>query len=195
MKKQIRKSATERRREIALTALRIIDEQGLVSLSTSTLAKELGLSTGAPFKHFASWEEIYREMAKIGLDRFEETFPDKSLPGFVRLFELSKNRIKTLQSTPGLIWLFRSEQAYLTIPEDSVTALKGMAKRSKRYILNAIEDSVIEGCMRNDIDPQEVLVIVMGTIHALSSMPGIHKLKKEKSPDKVLKTLKTLLAL
>lgn len=178
---------------MALTALRIIEEQGITSLSTATLAEALGLSTGAPFKHFASWKDIYREMANVGLEIIEETFPDNSLTGIEQLFGLMKNRIDALQSIPGLTWLLRSEQAYLTLPEDSVEALQNIAKRSQKYLLAAIKKSIAEGGIRDDIAPQDVLVIAMGTIHALSGLPSLRQQKKKKSPDKVLKTLKLLL--
>lgn len=179
---------------MALMALRIIDEQGLTSLSTASLAEALGLSSGAPFKHFASWEDIYREMVHVGLERIDQTFPDADLGGMDRLFGLMRNRIEAIQSIPGLTWLLRSEQAYLTLPADSVVALQEMSKRSKTFLLDAIKQGMDVGEIRNDIPPQEMLVIVMGTIHALSGMPRVRNPNKKESPDRVLQALRTLLA-
>ena len=56
-----RKPAAVRREEIARAVLRIIGERGLTSLTTSNLAAEVGLTTGALYRHFASREEILRE--------------------------------------------------------------------------------------------------------------------------------------
>jgi len=192
MIEKTRKSSEQRRYEMAMAALRIIDEQGVKALSTATLVKAMGLSPGAPFKHFTSWRDIYGEMATVGIALIEETFPQDEPAGVKQLLSLMKNRINALHATPGLTWLLRSEQAYLTLPAESVIALQEMAKRSKGYLLAAIKNGVASGEIRNDIAPKELLIIVTGTIHALSGMPALGK-KKKQSPDKVLKAINLLL--
>ena len=135
-----RKPAPERRREIALAVLRIIGERGLTSLTTATLADEVGVTTGALFRHFASLDEILRETVRHGVEKMEETFPDASLPPLERLLGLARNRVELLRSDSGLEWLLRSEQAYLTLPDEAVASLKALVRRSRRYLLDAIRE-------------------------------------------------------
>ena len=68
---RVRKPAAERRQEITLAVLRIIGERGLTSLTTATLAEEVGVTTGALFRHFASFDEILRETVRHGIRRME----------------------------------------------------------------------------------------------------------------------------
>jgi hypothetical protein len=79
------------------------------------------------------------------------------------------------ESSPGLAWLLRSEQAYLILPKDSVNALQIIAKQSKQYILDLLEEGIELGIIRNDIDPQILLIPIIGTIHTMIGISGIRK--------------------
>lgn len=171
----MRKPSAERRQEIVGAVLRIIGERGLTSLTTATLAEEVGVTTGALFRHFASLDEILRETVRLGIERMDETFPDPALPPLERLMELARNRVRVLRSDPGLAWLLGSEQAYLTLPDDAVKALRALVKRSRRYLLQALREGATQGSIRDDIEPEVLLVPVMGTIHTLAGMPGVHR--------------------
>jgi AcrR family transcriptional regulator len=173
---QVRKTGIERRQEIALASLKIIGERGLTSLTTASLAEEVGVTTGALFRHFASLNDILRESVRHAVERMEETFPEDTLGPLERLMMLARNRVSVLRSSPGLAWLLRSEQAYLTLPDDAVDALRALVRRSRKYLLDAIRQGAALGAIRDDIEPEVLLVPIMGTIHALAGMPGAHNL-------------------
>ncbi|MBZ0138116.1 MAG: TetR/AcrR family transcriptional regulator [Planctomycetes bacterium] len=170
-----RKPTAQRRDEIVLAVLRIIGEQGLTSLSTTTLAEEVGVTTGALFRHFPSREAILEGTVDYALTRIDETFPDETLPPLERLRELAARRVRLLGANPGLSWLLRSEQAYLTLPPECAAHLRDAVRRSKRFLLDAIREGAARGDIRDDIEPEVLLVPVMGTIHALIGMPGVHR--------------------
>lgn len=67
---------TPKRLEIADAALKIIGTQGISALTTATLAAELGVSVGAPFRHFANREEILEAVAIRVEELILETIPD-----------------------------------------------------------------------------------------------------------------------
>lgn len=197
MATRIRLPAARRREQIVKAVLRIIGERGLTSLSTSTLAREVGVTTGALFRHFKNLDEILLGVVEYALLRIEETFPDESLGPRERLFQLARNRVRLLRKDPGLSWVLRSEQAYLTLPEDAVRRLRDLVGRSKRYLLEALRDGAERGSIRNDIEPEILLVLVMGTIHTLAGMPGVHRLSRGEQgldEEKVLLALERVLA-
>ena len=192
---QTRKPTAERRKEIAESVLRIIGERGLTSLTTTTIAAEVGLTSGALFRHFASRDEMLTEAVRFGLARIEDTFPDDSLPPIDRLLELARRRIRVLGSDAGLAWLFRSEQAFLVLPVEAVTLLREIVGRSSRYVLEALREGAARGMIRRDIEPEVLLVPVMGTIHALIGAQGARKLStgRAQDPEPVLAALVLLL--
>lgn len=174
MKNTSRKSSAVRREEIAVAALRIIGERGLASLTTATLAAEVGVTPGALFRHFDSREAMLNEAARFALARIESTFPDPALPPRERLFALAENRVRIVGRDPGVAWVLRSEQASLSLPAEAVGQLQDLVKRSKRFVLTALRDGAADGTFRTDIEPEILFVPVMGTIHALIGMAGIH---------------------
>ena len=192
MKIQTRKNTVERKKEIVDAVLRIIGERGLTSLSTKTIAEEVGVTTGALFRHFPSLQEILRAVTRFAILRIEETFPDESMAPLERIKLLAINRIMLLNSCNGLAWLLKSEQAFLTLPEDSVESLRSIMKRSKSFILKSINDGISEGSIRNDIDPEVLIVPIMGTIHSMIVLPGMKNSSHKKQLTEINKVLNGL---
>lgn len=170
-----RKKSPERKRQIAEAVLRLIGEQGLATLSTSTIAAEVGVTPGALFRHFATVDAMLAETVSVALERIEGTFPDPTLPALPYLRELARRRIELLGGDPGLAWLLRSEQAYLTLPEEAVERLKGIVHRSKSTILEQIEVGIADGSIRSDLAPSTLRTVFVGTVHALIGAAGVRK--------------------
>ena len=193
----VRKTSAERREEIAHAALRIIGEQGITSFTTTALAKEIGVTSGALFRHFASRDEILQEAVRYAAVKIEETFPDRSLPATVRLVQLARNRVRILGSEPGIVWLLRSEQAHLILPKGAIDLLDSLIKRSQQYLLDAIREGGRQGTIRDDIKPDILLVLVMGTIHTLLGIPGIRRpptRRRSPDPDLIISALMRMIA-
>lgn len=191
---QTRKPGAERRDEIVQAVLRIIGERGLTALSTSTLAEEIGVTTGALFRHFPTRDAMLKAAAEYAILRIEETFPEQGLPPLERLRQLARNRVRLLGGNPGLAWLVRSEQAYLVLPAESVALLRALVRRSRRFLVEALRDGMAQGQIRDDIAPEEIVVPVMGTIHALIGMPGAHQSRRKPAPERILGALLRMLA-
>jgi AcrR family transcriptional regulator len=191
-----RKPAAVRREEIVQAVLHIIGEHGLTSLTTSNLAAEVGLTTGALFRHFASQEEILREATRHAVARIETTFPDESLAPLERLLALARNRVRVLGADAGLAWFLRSEQAALALPEDAAFLLRDLVTRSKKYLLVTLREGVADGSIRGDIDPEVLLVPVLGTVHTLIGMSGVPQASSGRRPgvERVLEGLIRLLS-
>jgi AcrR family transcriptional regulator len=197
MQNTTRKSSAVRREEIAVAALRIIGERGIASLTTTVLAEEIGVTTGALFRHFASREAMLQEAAAYALARIEATFPEPSLPPLERLLALASNRVRIVGAEPGVAWVLRSEQAYLSLPAEAVAGLQELVKRSKQFVLTALRDGAADGTIRQDIAPEILFVPVMGTIHALIGLAGVHATAgrtRGSSAGRVLAALGMLLA-
>jgi AcrR family transcriptional regulator len=182
----------KRREQIARAALQIIGEQGLTSLSTATLAKQVELSSGGLFRHFESFAEILAEAAHIAVAMLEETFPDPDLPPLERIRTLALNRVKLLGGNPGVTWLLMSQQARLTLPPASVTELQAMVRRSRAFLRSAVEEGRAEGLIRSDLDSDALLVTILGTVHTLIGMQGVARGRRQNA-EAVMDTLLTML--
>ena len=106
---------------------------------------------------------------------------------------------KVLGSDAGLAWLFRSEQAFLVLPEEAThAASRDRGAVDDRYVLEALREGAGRGTIRRDIEPEVLLVPVMGTIHALIGAQGARKLStgragRARDPEPVLAALVRLI--
>lgn len=197
MATRTRKSGSERREETARAVLRILGEEGITALTTSALAAEVGLTSGALFRHFPSRDAMLDEAVDYALAKVEATFPDAAPAPLDRLLQLAENRIRVLGSDEGIAWLFRSEQVHHCLPPDAIRKLADIARRSKAFVLEALTEGAAQGSIRGDIAPEVLLVPVMGTIHALIGMEGIHDTairSGQVGPGQVLSALQCLLS-
>lgn len=175
MSMRVRKTGSERRREIASAVLRIIGREGVTALSTQRLADEVGVTTGALFRHYPSVDEMLLAAVETAAGRIEGTFPEIGLPPLERLRTMAERRVDLLRREPGIAWLLRSEQAYLALPKAAVGSLRALVKRSRQFLLDALVEGVRLGEVRGDIPPSALVVPVLGTIHALIGTAGAER--------------------
>jgi AcrR family transcriptional regulator len=198
VKQTQRKTSSIRKREIALAVLSLIGERGASALRAATIAERVGVTPGALFRHFKSVDEILAASVDMAIELVEETFPDPSLPAVERLEQMVLTRIAVIRSTPGLSWLLLSDQVFLTVPTDAVKRLRKLVKRSREFLLSALREGAADGSLRDDIEPRVMLVLLSGTVHALSGSGGAHgRVAKTSgsppSPQRVVETLLELL--
>jgi AcrR family transcriptional regulator len=74
-----RRSAEARRREIADAALCVIAAEGLGHFTALAIAREVGLTDGALFRHFPTKDAI----VDAAIDRFEELLFEGFCPGAI----------------------------------------------------------------------------------------------------------------
>lgn len=161
-----RKPRAVRREQIVGAVLRIISEEGIGSLTTTALARDIGVTSGALFRHFDTRDEILEETVRYVAEAVNRTFPDPSLPPAERLYRLATSRIEALTSQPGIGWFLHSDQAALSLPPAAVAHLGDCARRTHAFVLGALKDGVGVGSIRGDIPAEHLLVMFLGTIHA-----------------------------
>jgi AcrR family transcriptional regulator len=116
-----RKPTAARREEVALAALRLIGAQGLSALTTANLAAEVGLTTGALFRHFPSLEAILSAAvacaagrARTRSRRTRRLRPAAGSGGSARA---------AAGDEPGIAWMLRRAGA-LPLPAGAVAELR-----------------------------------------------------------------------
>ncbi len=120
------------------------------------------------------------------------TFPEPGLPPIERIRKLGLNRVELLGDNPGLTWLLMSQQAYLKLPPASVEQLEAVVTRSRQFLLSAVLDGVSDCSIRSDLEPGDLLVTILGTIHALIGMHGVAGGRK-RNVDEVMDSLLTMI--
>lgn len=187
---------TVKRTEIADAALRLIGNRGITELTMANLATELGVSPGAPFRHFKSRDEILEEVAHRVVELVGASFPDPGLPPLERLSQLFLARTEAIGRHAGLARLIFSDQFAKALPEAAAAQLHSLVKRTRTCLLDALEEAAARGEIRKDLPPEALLIPIMGTLQHLAfltALPAKGAGFKRPEPAQVLATLKALL--
>lgn len=189
-----RKKTEERQEEIADVALRIIGTRGLAALTVASLAKELGLSGGALYRHFASTDAILGAVAARAVELLSASLPEAGLPPLEWLERFVHTRSRTVAGHVGLARLIFSDQLAMALPDDALELLRGAVKTTGAAIARALTEAQARGEVRSDVDAADVVPIVMGTVQLLALQRGGMVMARAANPAKAWTTLRTLLA-
>lgn len=186
---------TAKRQEIAEAALQLIGRRGIAALTMASLAEELGVSPGAPFRHFASRDEILDAVARRVEELILATLPDPTLPPLERLERLFLARATTVGKHAGIARLVFSEQFSLALPRAAAGRLQGLVKRTRASVLEALEEAARTGAIRRDIPPDGLLTVVIGSLQHLVFLGAMApSIKQHPEAKEVFSVLVRLLA-
>jgi len=166
-----RKSHSERRTEIAETALCLAAEIGVGTVTTQAIADRMGVSQATVFRHFSSRDEVFREafvQAKKHMFISQNPiFEDKTTPGATRLKNLITAHLAVIdenRGVPALLFSDRLHQNDPVLKADIRTSMKGYAGR----ITDLIGEGIVDGSIKADVDPnvlgQAVVTMIQGLL-------------------------------
>jgi AcrR family transcriptional regulator len=189
-----RRSTEVRQAEIADAALRIIATRGIGALTVAALAKELGLTGGALYRHFESTDAILEAVAARAVAVLVETMPDPSLPPLEWLERFIESRASTVSGHTGLARLLFSDQLALALPPSALEHLRSVFKTTSMAMLRALAEGQARGQIRRDLEPMELVPIVMGSVQMLALSQAGTIMPRMTSAPKIWSTLHTLLS-
>lgn len=187
-----RKPADSRRREIADAALKVIADQGLGRFTSLAIAREVGVSDAALFRHFATKEAIVLAV----VDRVEEilfaAFPPAAADPLDRLGAFFRGRIAVIRENPGVARLMGSEQLAQAAPPEGVARLAEFRRRSQGFVRGCLDEAHRQGLLTAALDPEVAAVLVFGALLALAhGPPGARP--RPLLPERVWRALERLL--
>lgn len=159
-----RQPTEERRKQIAQAALKIIAERGLGKFTTSAIAREVGLTDGALFRHFQSKEEIVLAIIDYIEEKLFQGFPPQGKDPLERLGTLIRRRLDFLSENPFLVRLIFSEQLAQASGEQGVRKVREMQTRTIAFIRSSLEEAVKAGLIRDGLSVDDLTVIVFGAV-------------------------------
>jgi AcrR family transcriptional regulator len=163
-----RQSSEVRQVELTDAALRIIATRGIAALTTRALADQVGLSTGAIFRHFVSLDALLEAVAARVEALLEETYPPPDLPPLERLERFVEARSAAVGGQAGVLRLMLSEQFLLALPEAASERLAACVDRTRAFLAACLREGQAAGQVRADVPAEALAPIVMGTVQMLA---------------------------
>jgi AcrR family transcriptional regulator len=188
----VRKTGDSRRREIADAALKVIAGQGLARFTSKAIAREVGVSDAALFRHFARKEDIVLAV----IDRVEEIlfegFPPPDPDPIDRLGHFFQQRVAVIRDNPGVAQLVGSEQLAQAAPPRGVARVAEFRRRSQSFVRETLEEAHGLGMLAEGLEPAEACVLVLGPLLALAH-GGRAPPRSSQLPERVWKALERAL--
>lgn len=168
---EVRRSSEVRQVELTDAALRIIATKGISALTTRGLAAEVGLSSGAIFRHFASLDALLEAVVARVETVLDATYPPRTLPPAERLERFIEARSTAVGNNLGILRLVVSEQFLLALPKGGSKRLSACVESTRAFIVECLREGQASGAVRGDLPADTLAVIVMGTAQRLALSP------------------------
>ncbi|MBL8917241.1 MAG: TetR/AcrR family transcriptional regulator [Myxococcaceae bacterium] len=189
---ELRRASEERQVELTDAALRLVATKGIAALTTRSLAAEVGLSTGAIFRHFASLEALLEAVVARVEAVLDSTYPPADLPPIERLQRFILARSNAVGNQLGILRLVLSEQFRLALSKSGSDRLTGCVEKTRSFVLVCLRDGQFSGELRDDLPAETLAPIVMGTVQMLALSPSRPR-QREAETRAVLRSLLALL--
>lgn len=166
---RVRKTATDRRAEIARAALDVAFHVGPGQVSTGMIADRLGLTQPAIYKHFPRKQDIWLAVADhlsaliaLNIARAAAALvaPD------VRLRMLVMDHLEVVRDNPALPDIMVMRDAREAQDELRSRMQANMAKLRSGLVDN-VRAAVAQGIFREGLDPADAATLLLGIIQSL----------------------------
>ncbi len=165
---EARRSSEVRQVELTDAALHIIATEGISALTTRRLAEEVGLSTGAIFRHFPTLDALLDAVVARVESVLDATYPPEGLSARERLERFVDARSTAVGNQVGILRLVLSQQFLLALPESSSARLTACVEKTREFVSSCVREGQRTGELRDDIDASALGMIVMGTVQVLA---------------------------
>lgn len=171
-----REPTAVRRRQIADAALRLIAVDGVGAFTTSAIAREVGITEGAIFRHFATKEEI----VLAAIERIEELFAQgeeglrEQRDPIDRLRSFVEHRVRVVEDNDGIPRLIFSDELAIAAGEAGVARVRAIRERAAATIRSYLEEARRAGRLAPGLNVDATALLVQGAlmVQVLGRAPG-----------------------
>lgn len=165
-----RQSAEDRKAQIVAEVLRLADEIGPDRLSTTDVARAVGLSQPAIFRHFptkgALWLAVAEDIAARLRDDWAAAEAGACGP-HARLKALIGAQLAAISETPALPSILFSRE--LQVDNQGLRdVFRGLLGSFQGRLVAAIRDSQSAGALRSDVSPDDVAVLMTSLVQGIA---------------------------
>ncbi|MFP4605311.1 MAG: TetR/AcrR family transcriptional regulator [Bacteroidales bacterium] len=163
---------TKRQEEIISTAIRIIDDKGIQGLTIKNLAREIGITEGAIYRHFQNKQQILVSV----LSRFEKDMRDmeqnilnseESASG--KIASILNNLRKTFEKNPAIVSVIFAEEIF---KNDSFLEKKitDIIHFNYNFFYKIISEGKQKAEIRQELDETMIVNQIIGSFRLIVKM-------------------------
>ncbi len=160
---------SSRQIQIINASIHIISEGGIQDLTMKRLSGALGISEPAIYRHFENKQKIlltmlesFKNQNKLISNR-EKT---EGLDGLHYLLEIISGIFHKFIENPAISAVIFSEEIFQNESE-LAGMIQGIMNNNIMFFTKIIREGQVDGSIRQDIDPDELGIIVLGSVRHL----------------------------
>lgn len=157
-----------RQRQMVHVAMRVLADEGARALTSQRLASELGLTTGAIFRHFESMAAIVGAV----VDRMEAAlfagFPPSAADPVERLERFFLERTACIRAHPELSRLLLSGAVGQCDAPREAERVEGFKRRTQAFLRETLSEASAQGRLAPHVSPTNAQLLVVGAVTALA---------------------------
>lgn len=165
-----RQSAGDRKAQIVAEVLRLADEIGPDRLSTTDVARAIGLSQPAIFRHFptksALWLAVAEDIAMRLRDAWADAGAQATTPR-ARLKALIEAQLTAIAERPALPSILFSRELQVDNPALR-DVFHGLLGSFQVHLVAAIRDQQRAGGLRADISAQDIAILLTSLVQGVA---------------------------
>ncbi len=164
-------NTTERQKDILKAAFALIAEQGIQELTIKNLAKAVGVSEPALYRHFDSKASILSaivdEIISIRNEAWQHTLLDNK-PAQECLYSFFLRQAQSFESLPSLVIILYPDMLFRQDLE-LLWRIRRMIKETGDGIKTMLDKGIAEGSFKKDLDTTAVSIMLIGGFRILVS--------------------------
>ena len=165
-----RQSAEERKAQIVAEVLRLADEIGPDRLSTTDVARAIGLSQPAIFRHFPTKGALWLAVAEDIADRLQSCWAaaEAGATGpHERLKALIGAQLSAISETPALPSILFSRE--LQVDNQALRdVFRGLLGAFQGRLVAVIRDLQAAGDLKHDVSPEDVAILLTSLVQGVA---------------------------
>ena len=165
-----RQSAEERKAQIVAEVLRLADEIGPDRLSTTDVARAIGLSQPAIFRHFPTKGALWLAVAEDIADRLQSYWAAAEAGATgpqARLKALIGAQLTAIAETPALPSILFSRELQVDNPALR-EVFRGLLGAFQGRLVAVIRDLQAAGDLKRDVSPEDVAILLTSLVQGVA---------------------------
>lgn len=165
-----RKPAEDRKADIVEALLRLADQIGPDRLTTNDIAREVGVTQAAIFRHFPTKAELWSAVGEVIAARLAEAWQQALAANTTpkdRLRALIAAQLRQIETTPALPAILHSRE----INVDNVILrerFRGLMMQYQAHLVANLEGMIADGSMTPDVRPQDAAVLLTSLVQGIA---------------------------
>ena len=165
-----RKPAEDRKTDIVEALLRLADQIGPDRLTTNDIAREVGVTQAAIFRHFPTKAELWSAVGEVIAVRLAEAWQQALAANTTpkdRLRALIAAQLRQIETTPALPAILHSREIHV----DNVILrerFRGLMMQYQAHLVANLEGMIADGSMTPDVRPQDAAVLLTSLVQGIA---------------------------